>query len=89
MCALSLESVRYSRSPAKARADVSISKRNAVNTGYTLLGPGDVFGEVSFFTEVPMMEASSAADSSLKRPKQHAAENPVCCCGGDSLNTCL
>eukprot|EP00775_Hariotina_reticulata_P006155 gene6155-6392_t len=51
-----LESVRYTRSPAKARADVSVSKRNGVNTGYTLLGPGDVFGEVSFFTEVPMME---------------------------------
>lgn len=37
--------------------DVSVGKHNAAGgTGYVLLGPSDVVGEVAFFTEVPQLE---------------------------------
>lgn len=31
-------------------------KKFGVGSGYSMLGPGDVFGEVAFFTEVPQLE---------------------------------
>lgn len=39
--------------------DVSVGKYHpAGGTSYSLLGPGDVVGEVAFFTEVPQLEVS-------------------------------
>jgi hypothetical protein len=33
-------------------------KKHGVGSGYNMLGPGDVFGEIAFFTEVPQLEVS-------------------------------
>jgi hypothetical protein len=49
----------YSRSPSTLLNDVSVGRYNAAGgTSYVLLGPGDVVGEVAFFTEVPQLEVS-------------------------------
>jgi hypothetical protein len=47
----------YSQSPSRLTRDVSVGKHNAAGgTSHVLLGPGDVVGEVAFFTEVPQLE---------------------------------
>jgi hypothetical protein len=37
-------------------ADIAKGKKYGVGSGYNMLGPGDVFGEIAFFTEVPQLE---------------------------------
>jgi CRP-like cAMP-binding protein len=37
-------------------ADIAKGKKHGVGSGYNMLGPGDVFGEIAFFTEVPQLE---------------------------------
>eukprot|EP00878_Enallax_costatus_P011541 GHUV01012048.1.p1 GENE.GHUV01012048.1~~GHUV01012048.1.p1 ORF type:complete len:746 (+),score=322.29 GHUV01012048.1:330-2567(+) len=51
-----LEAARYSRSPSTILQDIATKKKFAGQTGYSMLGPGDVIGEVAFFTEVPQLE---------------------------------
>lgn len=54
MC--SLEAARYSRSPSTILQDIATKKNFGIGSGYSMLGPGDVIGEVAFFTEVPQLE---------------------------------
>jgi hypothetical protein len=54
----SLDAVRYSRSPSAVLADMAKGKKHGVGSGYNMLGPGDAFGEIAFFTEVPQLEVS-------------------------------
>eukprot|EP00882_Tetradesmus_deserticola_P002691 GHRQ01002862.1.p1 GENE.GHRQ01002862.1~~GHRQ01002862.1.p1 ORF type:complete len:924 (+),score=556.38 GHRQ01002862.1:315-3086(+) len=51
-----LNAVRYSRAPSDVLADLAKGKKGGMGSGYNMLGPGDVFGEVAFFTEVPQLE---------------------------------
>eukprot|EP00879_Flechtneria_rotunda_P011143 GHRR01011641.1.p1 GENE.GHRR01011641.1~~GHRR01011641.1.p1 ORF type:complete len:698 (+),score=354.14 GHRR01011641.1:186-2279(+) len=51
-----LAAVRYSRSPSMVLQDMVAGRKVAAGSGYSMLGPGDVIGEVAFFTEVPQFE---------------------------------
>jgi hypothetical protein len=45
----------YSKTPAEIHKEMAEAK-TAAGSGYQVLGPGDVFGEMAFFTEVPQLE---------------------------------
>lgn len=57
--------MRYSRSPSAVLADIASGKKVGVGSGYSMLGPGDVFGEIAFFTEVPQLEVRACVWESV------------------------
>lgn len=58
-CVISSDVARYSKTPQEVLRDRAEGQATTgASTGYTVLGPGDMCGEIAFFTEIAQLEVS-------------------------------